>query len=261
MRSDEAGSDARLLTALWDGHTAGSLAHRCGVPHLELLTEIDSTQDVAHELAEAGAPAGTVVLADAQRAGRGRQGRAWSSPPGRGVWCTILERPLEPAALDVLSIRVGLRVAEALDEFTGAGARVGLKWPNDLVLPNGKLGGILTEARWSGATLGWVAIGLGVNVQAPSDIMGAAGLRAGVRRADVLTATVRGVRAAAACAGHLSPDELARYAARDALRNRHVALPAKGTVAGIAADGSLIVNTPAGPAQFRSGTIMYAEDR
>src|ERR1700741_1072471 len=122
-----------MLSVVYDGHTAGALARRCAVPHLELLQETASTQDLAHELAEGGAPPGTVVLADAQRSGRGRHGRVWSSPPGRGVWCTILEKPAAPTSLDVLSIRVGIRVAEALDEF--AAARVGVKWPNDLLLP------------------------------------------------------------------------------------------------------------------------------
>jgi BirA family biotin operon repressor/biotin-[acetyl-CoA-carboxylase] ligase len=249
-------ADSRLLSVVWDGHTAGALAHRCGVPHLELLHETDSTQDVAHELADGGAPPGTVVLSDTQRAGRGRHGRSWSSQPGRGVWCTILERPSEHRALDVLSIRVGLRVAEALDEF--AETRIGLKWPNDLVVPDGKLGGVLTEARWSGASLGWVAIGIGINVLPPLGIPGAAGLRDGVRRADVLAAVVRAVRGAAACGGYLSSQELERYHARDVLLNRRIAAPAAGTVAGISMNGSLVVETADGPAELRTGTVRYA---
>ena len=102
----------------WDGHTAGSLALRCGVPRVELHAETESTLDIAHHLAQQGAPSGTVVLADYQKAGRGRLGRRWISQPGRGVWVTVLERPRDVRAIEVLSLRVGLRCAEALDEVT-----------------------------------------------------------------------------------------------------------------------------------------------
>ena len=147
---------------VWDGLSAEDLARRCGVPRVKLLRETDSTLDVAHALASQGAPEGTLVVADYQTAGRGRFGRVWSSRPGLGVWCTVIERPNDPEALDVLSIRVGLRAAQALDAL--AGERVGVKWPNDLVLAAGKVGGILSEARWTGASLAWVAVGVGVGV-------------------------------------------------------------------------------------------------
>jgi BirA family biotin operon repressor/biotin-[acetyl-CoA-carboxylase] ligase len=242
----------------WDGYNATDIAQRCGLPHVELYAETDSTLDVAHALAEKDAPAGTLVVADAQRAGRGRQGRAWSSPPGTGVWCAIIERPRDAKALDVLSLRVGLRAAEGLDVFAGETIRV--KWPNDLVLRAGKLGGILTEARWSGASLGWVAVGVGVNVVLPSDVQGAAGLRDGVQRVEVLTAVVGAVRSAAAARGELSPSEIERYRERDALRGRRVISPSDGTVVGVAASGALLVETAAGREQHRAGTVRFAED-
>src|SRR6185436_19193687 len=96
-------------------YSASALARRCNVDRLELLDVTDSTLDVAHKLAEAGAPSSTVVLADAQTAGRGQHGRAWSSEPGRGVWATIIARYVRMNAMDVLSIRVGLEIAERLD--------------------------------------------------------------------------------------------------------------------------------------------------
>jgi BirA family biotin operon repressor/biotin-[acetyl-CoA-carboxylase] ligase len=247
--------DARL-SVTWDGLTAAALARRCEVPHVEVLAETDSTLDVAHALAEGHAPSGTVIVADYQRAGRGRLGRTWISPPGCGVWCTVIERP-DAAALDVLSIRVGLRVADALDRF--ADERVGLKWPNDLVLRSGKLGGVLTEARWSGSSLAWVAIGVGVNVVAPPDI-GAAGLHQSVRRDDILQAIVRAVRSAASAPGTLSQTELDRYHARDVLMNRRVLSPATGIVTGISASGALIIEGARGTEQYRAATIRLAEE-
>jgi len=242
----------------WDGLSAEALAIRCAAPRLELFDETNSTLDVAHTLAEQGAAAGTVVVADSQRAGRGRQGRAWSSAPGRGVWCTIIARPRDPSVLDVLSLRVGLEVAERLDAM--AGARTGLKWPNDLVLASGKLGGILVEARWSGTTLSWVAIGVGINVLAPPDVAGGAALRPGTVRADVLAAVVHAEQAASARAGGLSPDEMSRYQLRDALRGRSITEPLAGVVDGIAPSGELLVNTARGPERVRAGSIRLSED-
>src|SRR6185436_16510341 len=97
-----------------------------------------------------GAPAGTVVLADAQRGGRGRGGRRWASPPGVGVWLTLVERPADHAALEVLSLRLGLHAAAAVERFAarGGGGPVRLKWPNDLYVGEGKLAGVLVEVRW-----------------------------------------------------------------------------------------------------------------
>jgi BirA family biotin operon repressor/biotin-[acetyl-CoA-carboxylase] ligase len=263
---------ANTADVAWDAHTAGDLARLCEVPRLELLAETESTQNVAHALAEQGAPAGTTVLADAQTAGRGRMGRSWMSEPGRGVWCTVIERPADSSAMDVLSLRVGLAAAETLDAF--AGGPVGVKWPNDLMLRSsviprsvatrdlqfGKLGGILVEARWSGTSLAWVAVGVGVNVVAPLDVPGAVALPRGVSRTSVLAAIVRAVRSAATATGHLTRDELSRYRSRDILAGRRILLPAAGTVAGITQSGSLVVDTDNGQEQVRAGTIQLAPE-
>ena len=250
-----------MKATAWDSLTAPDLADRCGIPHVELLSETSSTMDVGHALAETGAPAGTMVLADSQLAGRGRHGRLWRSEPGMGVWCTVIERPEKPDALDVLSLRVGLYCAEALDVF--AGAAVGVKWPNDLVIRSaakdrnfGKLGGILVEARWSGAALIWVAIGVGINVVAPVGVPGAAGLTRAVRRVNVLEAAVGAIRAAAAAEGPLSAEELRQYRARDAIAGRRIVTPARGVVTGVTSEGSLAVETPQGLEHFRTGSVQ-----
>lgn len=241
----------------WEGRNAADLAATLQVPRVDLHAIVDSTQDIAHALAEHGAVAGTVVVADAQRAGRGRQGRVWSSAPGSGVWCTILERPHDARAADVLSLRAGLFLAEALEVLAGEMVRV--KWPNDLVLPGGKVAGILVEARWSGATPAWVAVGVGVNVRAP-EVAGAAGLPRGTDRVQVLAAVVGAVRTACAAGGWLTEDELRRYALRDLLVGRRVRAPAEGIVVGIASSGAIILRTAQGTEQYRAGTIQLAED-
>lgn len=242
---------------MWEGVDAEALRQRLAVPHVDLHAELGSTQDVAHQLAEQGAPAGTVVLADAQRSGRGRMGRSWSSEPGQGVWCTVVERPANLEALDVLSLRVGLLLAERLDAF--ANDRVRLKWPNDLLVGGRKVGGILVEARWSGGAPAWVAIGIGVNVRAPA-VEGAAGLRDGIRRVDVLAAVVAAAREASRLPGWLTDAELARYNARDLLQGRRIVSPGIGIVQGIAPSGALMIESAKGVEQHRAGTIELAEE-
>ena len=240
-------------TFTWDGLNARDVIERLGLENVWMYSEVESTQDLAHEQAERGVPAGALVVADAQRSGRGRQGKSWASQPGQGVWCTIVERPTDASALEVLSLRIGIRLAAALDDL--AGERVQLKWPNDLLLRDGKLGGILTEARWSGSSLAWVAVGVGVNVSHPG-VEGAASLRRGTARIDVLRAIVGAVRDAAAATGPLMFPEIARYGQRDALRGRRITAPGVGEVQGIDGSGALLVQTADGLAAYRSGTVQ-----
>ena len=128
---------------------------------LHYFERVDSTMDLLHQLAAEGAAEGTAVIAGEQLEGRGSRGRSWHSPPG-GLWLSMLFRPAG-CAVEVMSLRVGLAVAEALDDLVPH--PVQLKWPNDLMLGERKVGGILCEARWQGHTLGWVAVGVGMNVR------------------------------------------------------------------------------------------------
>ena len=250
---------AGALTA-FDGVPVDVLAQRCGAAAVHAHAVVGSTMDVAHALAAAGAPAGTLVLADAQASGRGRAGRSWHSAPGAGLWLTLLERPRDAEALAVLSLRLGLAAAEALDPF--AGERVGLKWPNDLHLAAGKLAGVLVEARWREGAPDWVAIGLGVNVRAGAAPDGAAALYPGVARTAVLAALVPALRAATARRGALSADELAAWGARDLALGRVVAEPERGTVDGLDPDGALRIRRPDGSTvRVRHGSLRFADDR
>lgn len=213
--------------------------------------------DEAHALGRDGAPAGTLILAEEQTAGRGRQGSTWQSPPRQGIWLTLLERPADGSALTVLSLRVGLAAAGALDPF--ADGPVQLKWPNDLLVRGRKLAGVLVEVRWRGSRPDWVAIGLGVNVVTPVGVRGAVGLREGVARVEVLEALVPAMRAAAAAIGPLDQSELARFAARDFARGRRCIGPSAGVVAGVTAEGELVVETPAGRQHHRAGSLVLRE--
>ena len=248
-----------MRAASYERRTAQDLAALLGLPHVALFDEVDSTTDVAHALAADGAAAGTLVVADGQSAGRGRGGRRWVSETGGGVWLTLLERPNDARALDVLSLRTGLRVAKALDRFAGAG--VGLKWPNDLFLHGAKLGGILVESRWRDNRPDWVAIGIGINCAPPSGVVAGAALGRTTDRVDVLTEIVPAVRAAASAHGHLTDRDLADYAVRDVAAGLPCVAPRAGRVAGISADGALLVVTAAGVVRCREGSLLMEGDR
>jgi len=242
--------------ASYDGRDAVSLSRLLDVPRLVVLDSTASTMDDAHALASAAAPAGTVVLADRQTSGRGRAGRRWASESGQGIWMTVIERPNDTSMLDVLSIRLGLRAARFLDRYVASPVRV--KWPNDLYVGEGKLAGILVEARWRADRIDWVAIGIGVNVRAPADVENAAALEPDTKRVDVLAELVPAVRAAAHARGPLSPSELEEFATRDVAAGRACLTPAAGRVRGITSSGELLVDTDLGLRAFRDGSLTFA---
>jgi BirA family biotin operon repressor/biotin-[acetyl-CoA-carboxylase] ligase len=237
-----------------DGATAESLQELLGLPSVVLLESTPSTMDVAHRLAAEGAPAGTLVIADEQTAGRGRGGKSWQSSPGAGLWLTLVERPKDATGLGVLSLRVGLAVAEALDRFAAEPIRV--KWPNDLYVDRSKLAGILVEARWREQAVEWVAIGMGINVKQPEGVAMAAGLEPGTARVDVLRELIPGVRGAGQKAGALDDEEVEEFNARDLARGKTCLEPARGRVAGITATGELLVALADSVTRFRSGSLV-----
>jgi BirA family biotin operon repressor/biotin-[acetyl-CoA-carboxylase] ligase len=134
------------------------------IEHFDLVT---STNDIARERARSGAPHLSVVLAGQQSAGRGRQGRVWISPAGN-LFLSVLLRPPRPFAdAGLIPLAAGVAAAEALEAF-GVGAR--LKWPNDLVVAEKKIGGLLAEAASAGEGVESVVLGIGLNLSlAPAD--------------------------------------------------------------------------------------------
>jgi len=239
------------------------LSDKLAPTHVVTLDEVGSTLDVAHELAAAGADPGTLIVAAAQTAGRGRMGRSWRSERGGGIWLTLIERPRDPSGLEVLSLRVGLALAPALEPFaTGA---VRLKWPNDLYVGEKKLGGILIEARWREQRLEWLAIGVGINLRPPPEEPTAVGLRQGVSRDEVLERIVPAIRGAASRAGPLADDEIAAFAARDMAVGRRCREPVAGIVRGISPSGALRVEIALsggnGPSltEVRAGSLVLDE--
>lgn len=151
--------DAPSVQRALDGLRLGQPVHVHG--------SLGSTNDEARRLAEAGAPEGTLVVAETQTAGRGRQGRRWLTPPGTALALSLVLRPaLAAEHAGRVTMLAGVAVCEALEQ--AAGVSPALKWPNDVLLKDRKAGGILVETGFSGAQLEYAVVGIGLNLtQAP----------------------------------------------------------------------------------------------
>ena len=138
-----------------------TLGRWLGSHRIDLL-ECASTNDEAARLARAGARHGTVVVAEAQTAGRGREGRAWQSPQGLGLYLSAIVRPPLPLAMvPPMTLAIGVAICDAVRSF---GAEAHLKWPNDVLVRGKKLAGVLVEAQSQGPRLEAVIVGIGVNL-------------------------------------------------------------------------------------------------
>ena len=244
---------------------------------LEAFEEIDSTNSYLMRQAAPAPGQVHVAITDNQTSGRGRHGRTWLSPPGSGLCLSLAYTfAAQPGNLPALTLAVGLGVIEALERAGVDGVR--LKWPNDLIADDGKLGGILTEtlSQSSGATS--VVTGVGINIDLgshPSFDNGPDSLRHAVDLARLADE----VPSANTLATHLivglvstfgAYDERGfsgfqhRWSGKDWLRGRTVTVSTQhqevtGVGAGIADDGALLVETSAGECcRISSGTVLDA---
>jgi BirA family biotin operon repressor/biotin-[acetyl-CoA-carboxylase] ligase len=249
-----------------------AMANR-GVPFY-FYDRVASTNDLALTLASAGAPAGTAVLADLQEAGRGRLGRSWWSPPGAGMYLSVVVRTGTLGSnLSLLTLASGVALASALRDVSGL--PVELKWPNDLVIgrPWRKLAGILCEA--TGASAGAVVVGMGLNLQRsayPEAIADRATsvaeecdrvVERGVIVAATLVALEREVARLAGGASAVMLDDWRRLAQtgldRAPVRWRDHEGEHRGTTVGVGDDGALIVRRAGTDMQTRlvSGEVVW----
>jgi len=233
----------------------GSLVGR---PLVRLATTT-STNDEAHRAARAGAPHGAAWVAEQQTAGRGRRGRVWVSPPGEGLLFSVLLRMgCAPAKLPPVALLAGLAVRDAVAR-AAPGAPVSIKWPNDVLMHDRKLAGVLVEASTSGSRVEAVVVGIGINVHTrsfPTDIASRAtsvalAAAAGTPPdraellADVLASLDRDLHVVVGHGLGLLRD---RLEAADALRGRRVKSEsgAEGIACGIDDEGRLVVRDDAG---------------
>lgn len=131
---------------------------------------VDSTNTVGEALAEKGRAEGTVIIADSQEKGRGRLGRSWVSPPSLNIYMSMVLRPkIEPKDTTLITIMAAVGCTIALRKVTGL--NVSIKWPNDLMVSDKKMGGILTEMRVARKKIKYVVTGIGINVNMDSDAL------------------------------------------------------------------------------------------
>lgn len=129
---------------------------------LVFLDTVDSTNTRAKQLAEAGAPDGTVVVAETQTAAKGRRGRSWMAPAGTGVWFSLMLRPqIEPEHASMMTLVAAMAVEKGIRDMTGLKGQI--KWPNDVVVDGKKVCGILTEMSADMDCVNHVVVGIGIN--------------------------------------------------------------------------------------------------
>lgn len=225
-------------------------------------THIDSTNSWLRRQADLGAREGTLAVAGTQSRGRGRLGRPWESPPGLGIYCSILLQPrLEAARLGMLPLAAGIAAAQAVRR--AARLQTCLKWPNDLLVGRRKVGGILVEGASRGGRQDFVIVGWGLNLRqkradfSPSLVNRSTSVRLarGTLRPveSFLAWFLSGLERQVALleAGECS-DVLARFAALSpSTRDTHLKILIDGcwrraTSRGLAEDGSLLVDFPEG---------------
>jgi BirA family transcriptional regulator, biotin operon repressor / biotin---[acetyl-CoA-carboxylase] ligase len=222
----------------------------------------DSTNARARELALAGAPHGTIVTASEQSAGRGRQGRTWSAPPGRALLLSVIVRGLERSDA-LLPLAVPVAVAEAAEAF--AGIRCGIKWPNDVWLGDRKLAGILLEGRPQER---WAVIGIGLNVgtrleELPVELRDSATSLAVASGSDpsveaVLDAVLERLNSRLTAAPNAV---VAAWRERDVLIGRALRWAGgEGIAAGIDDEGALLVDTADGRVSLDAGEVHLSVD-
>lgn len=243
---------------------------------LSWLALTDSTNDDAKRAAEAGARDGHVIVADAQRRGRGSHGRTWSSPEADDLYVSIVARPqVAFAALPPLTLAVGLGVAHAVDALRGetAPAPSRVKWPNDVQLDGKKVAGILVEASASGATLDSLVIGIGLNVNRAEFVDELAPHATSLRMAHPDRISIDRVHALCEVLAHVEAwvDRFARDGADAiacALSSRLALLgePARcgdtvGIVRGVTPQGALLMETANGMKELIAGRLMPERQR
>jgi BirA family biotin operon repressor/biotin-[acetyl-CoA-carboxylase] ligase len=227
-----------------------------------LLT--DSTNDDARALARAGAEQGTVVVASRQSAGRGRLGRSWVSPEGGAYLSVVLRPSVAPAEIGPLPLVVGLGVARGLATLS---VETRLKWPNDVLLGEGKVAGVLLEMSAEGEAVRWVVAGVGLNVRAAPDALpGAAHVSDACPGVGVPTAAAAVLDGIASAYREWREGTFAalrdEYLARFALTGTPITVSdasgqvrADGIVVGVDADGRLLVEEPGGMRAVAGGEV------
>lgn len=244
---------------------------------LDLFQSIDSTNAWLMQQTPPNVGHCHVAIADEQTAGRGRHGRQWHSPPGAGLWMSMAYSfAAKPENLPTLTLGIGAAVVEAL-RSVGFDSTA-LKWPNDLVAGDGKLGGILTEARSAGNAGISVVTGVGINVDMPDDIeiggesdwahriTDLRSMNADLPPRERLAAAL--IDALFATMRHFEAGDFSKFLnvwrEADWLRGKPIVVDHNGSkvdgiAAGVDADGALLLNRGKETLRISSGSVVLAE--
>ncbi len=240
---------------------------------IEYFDEIDSTNTVAARLARKGAEEGVAVIAERQYQGRGRLGRSWFSPSFLNLYISfILRPPVPPSVAPQLSLVAGLAVAMAVEEEGAEG--VTIKWPNDILVGDRKLAGILTETEAEADRVRWVVVGIGANLnctrsQFPAQLRGqATSLRIAVgRKVDRCRFTARLCGAVDGCYGSFLKGGFGairrQWQRRAYLTGREVVVESLGErvggrVQGVDSEGALLVDSGGARRRILSGDVTLS---
>lgn len=236
---------------------------------------LKSTNDLAAQMAESGSPEGTLIVAETQTRGRGRLGRVWYSPPGTGIYLSIILRPtFPPESAPGLSVMTALALAETINEYCPG--ETYLKWPNDVLIGRRKTAGILTELSADRGKINHVIVGVGINVNQgvghfPEEIRGQAtsvrrATKRKVRRVDLLVAFLKQFEK------EYSVYQIAglkkacpRLKKFSSLLGKEVAVRSgrtrtNGLATDIDASGRLILETKAGKVTISAGEVTIVKD-
>jgi len=248
----------------------GRVVNRLGVfgHKVRWYPTVASTNDIAAAWAERGAGEGCTVVANSQSAGRGRQGRVWTSPAGAGLYVSTVVRPTGPV-IPLLTIAAGVALAEGIQTATGLVSD--LKWPNDVFINGRKVAGVLAEATSSQTGI-CVVLGFGINVSAAVYPREIADLATSLEREAGVSVARGNVLAECLCGLAQRYQQLTdgqRGEVLDAWRGRAVAMTGRcvqwsevggireGTAEGIDDSGALVVRTDAGPARVTAGEVRW----
>ncbi|WP_425059754.1 Bifunctional ligase/repressor BirA [Sporomusa carbonis] len=237
---------------------------------IHYFSEIGSTNNEAKKLATNGCPEGTIVVAEAQITGRGRLARGWFSPPGKGIWLSVVLRPpFSPMDAAKCTLMAAVGVNRAINSVTGTGC--GIKWPNDILWQGRKVVGILTEMSAEMDAINYVVIGMGINVNIdqqdfPSEIAAtatslavAAGRR--ISRVKLLTAILAELEStyntvkASGFAPVLADWRQQSITLGQQVDVRGVERHFTGLAVDIDADGALLIKTPNGIERVLAGDV------
>jgi BirA family biotin operon repressor/biotin-[acetyl-CoA-carboxylase] ligase len=239
---------------------------------LVLMSTTESTNDEAKRAAREGVLSGALFVAEAQTKGRGRFGRAWHSPEGENLYASFVLRPaLPPNVVPSVTLAAGLAALDAIAPRVAPRA-AGLKWPNDVLVDDRKIAGILSEAQMTDGKLGWLVVGIGINVRTgafPGELaqnatsLALSGARDLDRSALLVDLSCALSRRLDALAKDGLADLVRQFSAKDALLGRSITIEGSPAVAlGIAGDGSLRVRRPDGTERsFAAGEVSLGSLR